>query len=699
MGSLGRALALAALTTVGACAGPPPSGEPVPEPTEPLRDAAHRGVVPEDARIADYVIDARLDEVEHVIEGTARITWRNRTSRTVHEMPLHLYMNAFRAEDTAWMREARGRHRGQARKPGGWGLVDVRAIRRLGAGHLEAGEMRPSTPVDLAFAEDADPSTMTVQLGTPILPGEAVTLEIEFTTRLPRVFARTGYHEDFQFVGQWYPKVGVLEEEAGWQAHVFTLQSEFYADFGDYEVHLDVPENTVVGATGIRTSDEVADGRRQLTYRAQMVHDFAWTAHPDYVEHLGEYEGIRIRQLLQPEHAQDGPAHLDAQKLALASFEAHYGAYPWSTITIVHVPDGASGAGGMEYPTLYTTSDIALPVWVPPWLFEERVSGIFTTVHEFGHQYFQGLFASNESAQPWLDEGMNTMADIVAYHDAWGEDAWIARLLGRELTTGDMVRASLLQGALLDPVDQPAHAYRGIVGSYGAMAYQKTAATFMTLRALVGIPAFDRAMATYAERARFRHPTGAQLEAVFVRELGERVALEGGVQLHLTDFFEQTLREVSECDFSVHLASNRRLVGTAGWHRDPAGELVETPTGDGFDDPPAKVGDEQVEGTVILHRRGGLRVPVELLVEFGDGTRERVVWDGQARHHTFTWPGRRVRMAVVDPERKLWLEARRLDNAAFALGQRESPSGDGLSGILGDWSEAATLALLGGIGP
>ena len=80
---------------------------------------------------------------------------------------------------------------------------------------------------------------MTVDLPRPVGPGEEVTVELEFTTQLPRVVARTGYSDDFHAVAQWYPKIGVLAEENGWQAHTFSLSGEFYADFGDYRVELD----------------------------------------------------------------------------------------------------------------------------------------------------------------------------------------------------------------------------------------------------------------------------------------------------------------------------------------------------------------------------------------------------------------------------------------------------------------------------
>src|SRR5690606_23166008 len=91
------------LALAGYAAPPPPLRGDAPEPAAALRPAESRGEVPEAARIADYVIDARLDAERHRITGTARITWRNRTRIPVRTLPFHLYMNAFRSEDTAWM--------------------------------------------------------------------------------------------------------------------------------------------------------------------------------------------------------------------------------------------------------------------------------------------------------------------------------------------------------------------------------------------------------------------------------------------------------------------------------------------------------------------------------------------------------------------------------------------------------------------
>ena len=694
----GFRLALVTALAVGACDAPLPSTHvtPVAEPTQALRPEPARGSVPSDARIADYVIDARLDTSTHSIEGRARLTWRNRTRHATSHMPMHLYMNAFRAEDTVWMREGRGSHRGQGQDSASpWGYIDVKRVALA-----TDPDAKP-----LEWSEADDPTVMTVRLPEPVGPGEEITLDLEFLTVLPAVFARTGHAGDFYMVGQWFPKVGVLDLDGTWQAHVFTFNSEFYADFGDYEVRLDVPAEMVVGATGILTDERVESGRKHLTYAAQMVHDFAWTAWPEFVETWAEHDGIRIRQLMPRGRAADATAHIEAVVDTLDSMQARFGPYPWSTLTVVHPPPEAGGAMGMEYPTLFTSADRAsIPDFVRKVGFDERMSGTFVTIHELGHQWFQGLLASNEHEQPWLDEGMNTLSNVLVMMDRHQErDPWIALLAGQPLRMSDGLRLSARTSSGLLAVDLPADAFPSVLNVYGDLVYRRTAALMLTLRNLVGEEAFDAALRTYAERWRFRHPTGADLEDVLIEAIGRHVPLaeahpevpgSGPVSLDVQAVLDQGLRTAREVDFSLRQVTNRPLPGDTGWHRDETGTLV------GGAAPPrvplAELPDSRIEGLIVVQRKGDFEIPVEVEVEFADGERTRVVWDGRARHTVLRFAGRRVVRATLDPDRKLLLELERLGNNRWAPGHEER---DPIARSMAGFGQAAALALLGGIGP
>jgi hypothetical protein len=145
-------------------------------------------------------------------------------------------------------------------------------------------------------------------------------------------------------------------------------------------------------------------------------------------------------------------------------------------------------------------------------------------------------------------------------------------------------------------------------------------------------------------------------------------------------------------------ATQQALAGLLG-HAPPTGPngWSLTPTPKGWPRSVARLDDEDVEGFVLVARRSSYRVPVEILVEFADGEREIVVWDGQADHHRFDFPGRRVERAIVDPRSILMIEPRKLDNARWADDKTDKPD-EPLSDWVGDIGEAANLAALGGLG-
>lgn len=675
----------------------------LPEPEQALRDPSLGGGVLPEARIADYYLEASLDTEIHRVTGTARVTWRNTTDQTVDTVPFHLYMNGFRSESTAWMRDSRGQFRSSEQdSDGAWGYIDVAEVvlLSLGPGDSESGV---GQRMPLPFSEDADPSTMTVQLPRSVEPGDRLEMELKFTTQLPKVVARTGFGDSFHAVAQWYPKIGVLDDD-GWQAHTFTQHDEFFADFGNYRVEITVPVEEVVGATGIRVAEvELDNGLKRLTYEAEMVHDFVWMTDPDFVTLDTEHNGIRIRQLIQPEKAATAIFHEDGLVAALDSYEQRFGLYPWSTITIVHPPEGAEGAGGMEYPTLFTSSDTAeIPDWVRRRLLDERFSGVYTTVHEFGHQYFQGLFASREHEEPWMDEGLNTMSNALAYLDRF-DDPWVVKIGRQKVYTEDMMRlASASSGASLVPVDSPAHDFGTVPGSYGTTVYQKTGAIMLTLRNLVGVEAFDRVFRIYGERFRFRHPRGDDLEGLFIEQLGETVELSGDVTngpgtLHLPTFFEQALRTVKKVDYALGRLMIRRMAGEEGYQRDASGRLVGGEEPSWLDQDLEDLEDHEVVSVVRVERLGDFVLPVELEVELADGSVERRVWDGKDAFKNFEWPGQRVRRATLDPDRKILLENRLLNNTEHSReGRDEAPA---FGGPIGDLAESLALLILGGFMP
>src|SRR5689334_11710549 len=113
--------ALAAIV-VAACGG----GDGVPT-TKPLPAPDGRPAVsgaPRSPRIANYKITAKLED-GHRIKATETLTWTNTGQSEVHELPFHLYLNAFKNESSVFLRESKGQHRNAVMSENGWGWIEV----------------------------------------------------------------------------------------------------------------------------------------------------------------------------------------------------------------------------------------------------------------------------------------------------------------------------------------------------------------------------------------------------------------------------------------------------------------------------------------------------------------------------------------------------------------------------------------------
>ncbi len=596
-------------------------------------------------RRVSYTMEVSLDPDRRAVSGRQRLTWRNPDSVPVDELQFHLYLNAFKPGST-FQEESGGVHRGfSSQDDDRWGGITVQRMRIASdlPADLAGSLAYPGPEVDITDRirfiqpddDNADDETViAVSLPRAVEPGETIALDIDFESIMPRIIARTGFDEDsdgrpFFFVGQWFPKIGVYEvpgqryvpadaSRGAWNTHQFHSNSEFYADYGTYDVTLRVPESFVVGASGVRV-EESSDGSSQvLRYRADDVHDFAWTAYEGYLVFEDQWEHVAIRLLLRPEHADQVARHFDAAKFGLDRFTAWVGEYPYTTLTLV---DGLGGSNGMEYPTLITCGTYYR---MPGWLRAPEM----VTVHEFGHQYFYGLLGSNEFEEAWLDEGMNSYVESRVMDDAYGPGAMMS-LPGLPIGDRDMQRLSYTK-------DDPSRgalftwSWKYRFGDYGKASYAKPATIMNALEGYLGWERMRTFLRTYYERWRFRHPTTRDLQ-----DVAEDVAGED-----LDWFFDQYVYGTAVLDYAIDSIGNTEVA-------DPSGA-------DSVDWYRSRIRVERVyDGTF----------PVTIRARFADGSTEDVRWDGVSRweEFTFTKPVR-LEEAYIDPDDILWVETDRLNN-------------------------------------
>ncbi len=356
---------------------------------------------PKSPRIANYRIEAALDFEHKTLEATETLSWRNTGTAATQELPLHLYLNAFKGPQSLFVKESGGRlrsdHQERPSEASSWGYCRLLSARMEGR--------------DLQGHAGEDETVYWLKLPRPVAPGETIQVEIAWENRYPKVFARSGWAEDFLMSGQWFPKVGVYQGDR-WNCHAYHANTEFFADFGVYDVALSLPNALGLAHTGTQTnfiSEVETDPKRPLNViwrlHAEDVHDFAWAVMPRESWRkptMIEYRGVQVFYFINDRNRGSFQRQRRAVENALRWSEEWYFKYPYPTLMVIDTPKEAKGADGMEYPTLITASSVAFDP------LQQRLEPEVVTMHEYGHQFFYGMLASNEFEEPWLDEGFTS---------------------------------------------------------------------------------------------------------------------------------------------------------------------------------------------------------------------------------------------------------------------------------------------------
>ena len=595
---------------------------PAPAPVATLSDKALS------ERVVAYQIDARFDAAKHTLDATEVLTYRNLTGKPQDTFPFHLYLNAFQPTST-FMKEERRDRTGFEWKDKYKASAEVKSLEVVGMGDLTP-QIKFIAPDD-GNAEDR--TVFQVKLPHPVAPNDSVQFKIAFHDQFGQVFARTGYDGDFMMGVQWFPKVGVWWQGA-WNCHQFHANTEFFADFGTYDVKLTVPQKEVVGASGVQL-DEVKnnDGTKTLSFRGEDIHDFAWTAEPGYRVAEGYFNGsmgnVKIRLLMQPGHMSQADRHMRIMKEAMKRFDQWYGPYPYKQITVVD--PGNLRAGGMEYPMLITGDTTW---WMPDGLrFVEQV-----VEHEFGHQYWYGMVATNEFEEAWLDEGINSYTECKILDDIFGKDKSGMNLWGMTESDDSQQRNGYLSAADYDPMTRFAYQYVN-GGSYGEITYGKSTTVLFTLEKVIGEETLRRAIHTYFMKYRFTHPTKEDFLKTVEEVSGQ----------NLRWYFDQAVYGTQVLDYRIYRANSDRL----DWYaKDP---------------PKEKKGETMYRTMVLVHRKGDFIFPVETVIKFDNGESVRENWDGKDRWVRYTYDKKaKLVSAQIDPESVVLLDKDLFNNSYLA---------------------------------
>jgi Peptidase family M1 domain len=585
-------------------------------------------------RVVAYQIEAKLDPTKHAIAASETLTYKNLTGQPQQTFPFHLYLNAFQPQSTFMTEVRRSGTRGSGPDsdwdPKHFGSITIDKLEVEGTGDL-TDKLQFIQPDD---HNTDDHTVVQITLPKPVAPGASVEFRIAFHDVLPKVVERTGYAHDFDMVGQWFPKVGVWWKNA-WNCHQFHANTEFFADFGTFDVRVTVPQSEIVGAGGDLVSTAAnSDGTKTLTYHSEDVHDFSWTASPSFIVVEDTWTGsqgpVRIHLLMSPGHMSSAQRYITAAKGSLQLFDEWYGPYPYDRLTMVDPPHGGGDAGGMEYPTLIT---LGTSVHMPQGVLAPEV----VTEHEFGHQYWYGMVATNEFEEAWLDEGINSYTEVKVMDALYGKNTSVLNFPFAQMGESGLQQIGYLADPAKDPISRFAWLFYNS-GSYAGITYSKTATMLLTLEKVIGEDTLRQALHTYFMRYRFTHPTGED----FLKTVEEVSGKD------LRWYFNQAVYGTQVLDYSL-----------ADAHSDPL-KWWDTPAHG-----PKKSNKDEVYRTyVTVVRKGDFQFPVDLDVKFDDGSTATEHCDGQDRWVRYQYDRKaKIESAQIDAHNQITMDRDYFNNS------------------------------------
>src|SRR4051812_35617265 len=128
-------------------------------------------------RIANYKIEAKLDPVKHQIAASETLTWMNTGQSAVEMLPFHLYLNAFKNQQSLFWRSSQGEMRGVRASETGWGYLQIESV-RVGGVDLTAKLHAPA-------GAGTDETVTELPLPEPVPPGGTIEVAFKFTAQLP----------------------------------------------------------------------------------------------------------------------------------------------------------------------------------------------------------------------------------------------------------------------------------------------------------------------------------------------------------------------------------------------------------------------------------------------------------------------------------------------------------------------------------
>ncbi len=528
---------------------------------------------------ADYKMEVVMDAANYKYKGTQELVYTNNSPDTLRKVFYHLYSNAFQPGSEMDMRirsvkDPDGRMVTKT-KVDGKDVIEsrIKNLKPNEIGYLKISDFKQDGLI--ATIKETE-TILEVTLAKPILPGAKSTFTLKFDGQVPVQIRRSGRNNKEGIalsMSQWYPKLAEYDFE-GWHADPY-IAREFHGVWANFDVKITIDKEYIIGGTGyLQNKNEIGYNYQDagiVINHPKKLKTLTWHfLAPNVHDFTWAADKDYIHDVVIGPNAvemhflyKNNPKILENWK-NLQPLTANL-------FTIFNNIVGTypykqysviqGGDGGMEY---------AMCTLI---LGEGTFPGLVgVTAHELAHSWFQQILATNESKHGWMDEGFASYIEEIALNELAVEkveNPFIGSYKGYYNLVASGKEQPLSTHA--DRFDENR--------SYSIASYSKGLIFLSQLEYLIGRENVWNTLRKYYTDFKFKHPTPNDF-----KRCAEKVS---GAQLdwYLTDW-TQTLNTI---DYGI--------VG---------------------------VRENGKESVIDLKRIGRMPMPIELAVEYNDGSIENI---------------------------------------------------------------------------
>jgi Peptidase family M1 domain len=447
-----------------------------------------------------------------------------------------------------------------------------------------------------------------VRLPKSLMPHDSVQLSFDWHYEISLQSGREGMIDSTTyFLAYFYPRVAVYDDHSGWDQMNFVDSHEFYSDFNDYTVTLNVPKNYIVWGTGtlqqpekllqpkflerfnksfssdqtinIVTHEDLA-AKNVTTQNAVNSWQFKATDIPDMAFGISDHfvwDGCSVivddvtkrRAGAQAAYNDTAADYHHVAQYARHSLEwlSHKWPgvpYPYEKTTVFQ------GYAGMEYPMMANDET-----------YGDTIFSRFVAEHEIAHTYMPFYMGINETRYGFMDEGWATTFEILISREDLGVER-ADEFYKQFRVSGWINNPSPGQDV---PIVSPGDNLSG--EALGNNEYGKPSLGYLAMKDILGDEMFKKCLHAYMDRWHSKHPLPWDFFYTFNNVSGKS----------LDWFWNNWFFSNNYIDLAVKTAVK---------------------TSKGF--------------AVTIQNIGGMTAPVNVVVNYADGTKENfhqtpVIWE------------------------------------------------------------------------